>query len=434
MSIKVHLSEIQQSELAELLHIKKESSKYVSCRNEEFIYPYRITEEDIIYLPFGFASKYLNTDKRPLRNIFYKSEFKFDHVKLRENQEIVKTEAMEYLNKNGSVMISTYTGFGKTITAIKLASIIKLPTMVITKGKTLIDQWRNDLELFSSDCKCQILTTSTKIKPNLNFYIVNAINVEKLDLTFLESIGLVIIDEAHLIMSDILSRSLLYLTPRYVIGLTATPYRYDSYNKLLELFFGFDTDKTKFENKDNPIIFRKMNRGHTVYKVETGFKPEVNFSANGKVNWGDILDQQSKNTDRNEFIIRIVKKFKDNVFIILCKRVSHAEYLYKRLLEENESCTILTGDNDDFDKKCRVLVAMTQKAGTGFNHPKLNSLILATDALNYYIQFLGRVFRTLDVIPTIFDIVDTNPILKKHFDERRKVYEEHGGIVKSLKI
>ena len=77
---------------------------------------------------------------------------------------------------------------------------------------------------------------------------------------------------------------------------------------------------------------------------------------------------------------------------------------------------------------------MTQKAGTGFNHPRLNSLILATDALNYYVQFLGRVFRTLDVIPSIFDVVDTNPILKKHFDERRKVYEEHGGIIKSLNI
>ena len=434
MSIKVNLSEIDQTELSQLLHIKKESSKYVSCRNEEFIYPYRITEDDIIYLPFGFAMKYLKSDKRPNRSMFYKSDFKFDYVKLRENQEIVKTDAMEYLNKYGSVMISTYTGFGKTITAIKLASIIKLPTIVITKGKTLIEQWKNDLELFSSDCKCQILTTSTKIKPNYNFYIVNAINVEKLDISFLESIGLVIVDEAHLIMSDILSRSLLYMTPRYVIGLTATPYRYDSYNKLLELFFGFETDKSKFDEKDNPIIFRKMNRSHNVYKVETGFKPEVNFTSNGKVNWGDILDQQSKNVDRNEFIIRIVKKFKDNVFIILCKRVSHAEYLHNRLLEENESSTLLTGENDEFDKKSRILVAMTQKAGTGFNHPRLNSLILATDALNYYVQFLGRVFRTLDVIPSIFDVVDTNPILKKHFDERRKVYEEHGGVIKSLNI
>ena len=177
-----------------------------------------------------------------------------------------------------------------------------------------------------------------------------------------------------------------------------------------------------------------MNRSHNVYKVETGFKPEVNFTSNGKVNWGDILDQQSKNVDRNEFIIRIVKKFKDNVFIILCKRVSHAEYLHNRLLEENESSTLLTGENDEFDKKSRILVAMTQKAGTGFNHPRLNSLILATDALNYYVQFLGRVFRTLDVIPSIFDVVDTNPILKKHFDERRKVYEEHGGVIKSLNI
>ena len=418
MSIKIKLSEIDQLELADKLHIKKEASKYMSSRNEEFIYPYRITEDDFIYVPFGFAMIYFKSDKRPSRSNFAKSDFKFDHSKLRNEQEVVKKEAMEYLNKYGSVMISTHTGFGKTITAIKLASNIKLPTLVISKGKTLIEQWKGDVELFSSDCKCQILTSTTKIKPDLNFYIVNAINVEKLDIHFLEKIGLVIVDEAHLIMSDILSRSLLYVTPRYVIGLTATPYRYDSYNKLLQLFFGFNTDSSTFENKENPIIFRKMLRNHNVYKV----------------NWGDILDQQAKNVERNEFIIRIVKKFKENVFIILCKRVSHAEYLHGRLLEEGESSTLLTGDNDNFDKKSRVLVAMTQKAGTGFNHPKLNSLILATDALNYYIQFLGRVFRTLEVVPNIFDIVDKNPILTKHFDERRKVYEEHGGVLKSLKI
>ena len=47
--------------------------------------------------------------------------------------------------------------------------------------------------------------------------------------------------------------------------------------------------------------------------------------------------------------------------------------------------------------------------------------------VSYYIQFMGRIMRRKDVEPVIFDLVDTHPILKKHFDKRSKVYNKHGG-------
>jgi superfamily II DNA or RNA helicase len=69
---------------------------------------------------------------------------------------------------------------------------------------------------------------------------MNATNIEKMGRKFFEGIGLVICDEVHLLVAETLSRSLQYLCPRYLIGLSATPYRLDGLNILLDLYFGED--------------------------------------------------------------------------------------------------------------------------------------------------------------------------------------------------
>tara|TARA_B100001989_G_C24267493_1_gene329990 strand:+ start:181 stop:543 length:363 start_codon:yes stop_codon:yes gene_type:complete len=103
------------------------------------------------------------------------------------------------------------------------------------------------------------------------------------------------------------------------------------------------------------------------------------------------------------------------------------------MLEEEMDVTSLVGVKKYFNYNSRVLVATVQKAGVGFDHPKLDSLIIASDVEEYFIQYLGRVFRTQHTVPMIFDIVDNNSILLSHYYTRRKIYIQHGGIVKDLK-
>jgi len=73
------------------------------------------------------------------------------------------------------------------------------------------------------------------------------------------------------------------------------------------------------------------------------------------------------------------------------------------------------------------LVGTTSKCGTGFDFPKLDCLILASDIQQYYIQALGRVLRRPDVEPIVFDLVDENHILRLHFESRVEVYKRIGG-------
>jgi hypothetical protein len=78
-------------------------------------------------------------------------------------------------------------------------------------------------------------------------------------------------------------------------------------------------------------------------------------------------------------------------------------------------------------------VASLQKCGVGFSHDILDSLIIASDMEEYFIQYLARVMRTEEVEPIVFDLVDNHPALKKHFGHRKKVYTKAGGVIKDYK-
>jgi superfamily II DNA or RNA helicase len=354
------------------------------------------------------------------KNMFTKSlKFSFDIIPVREITYYGFT-----IGGNRRFMLGDFTVTHNTAGAINLSRDIGFKTLVIVNKIILMKQWEHSISKFCPDCS--ILKVNMKDKPSISlesdFSIINAINIPKLDPCVFSDIGLVIVDEAHLIMAETLSRCLQYIQPRYLIGLTATPYRVDGLNVLLDFYFG----STK--------IIRKLWRSHTVYKVETGFVPTIELNKNGKVNWNTVLDSQAICESRNELIINIIRYFSSRTFLVLTKRISQGEYLYNHLKELGENVTSLLGKQQDFDIDSRILIGTNSKIGTGFDHPRLDTLLLAADVQEYFIQYLGRCMRTQEVNPVIFDLCDKNKILNRHFSTRRAIYLEHGGIIKDFDI
>ena len=384
-----------------------------------YIYPYEIDENNIVSLPFAYGIHKLKL-KRKNRKEFSQKKLEFIGD-LREEQNKITKESIKFLNNSGSIMISAYPGFGKTCCSIKLATDICFKTLIIVNKIVLMKQWEESINKFCPSAKIQKLTSNSIMK-DCDFYIMNAQNVEKMKKEFFDDIGTLIVDEAHMIMAETLSRSLRYISPRYLIGLTATPYRPDGLNSLLDIYFG--TNK----------IIRKLWKKHTVYKVSTNFTPQIEYGMNGRLNWGVVLDSQANNYDRNELIIKILKYFSNRNFLVLVKRIAQGEYLISRLNEEGENVTSLVGDKQEFNTSSRILIGTCQKVGVGFDHSKLDSLLLASDIEEYFIQYLGRVFRTKEVEPIIVDLVDNFGILHKHFLTRSKIYKECGGMIKNFKL
>jgi superfamily II DNA or RNA helicase len=420
-----------------LIKMQKDLTKHIEIGNKQYgtsqsktIHMYSVDEtvkSRPCKIPFSYGLKLpsiLNIEvDRPHRKTLGTIQHKFEG-NLRDEQKDCRNKALDKLQTHKCLMLSCFTGFGKTVTAINMASKIKLKTFIVVPKKPLLNQWKLEIEKFLPQATTLIIDPS-KLKFNLedvpDFCICNACNLHKIDKNFLKHYGFVIVDEAHLQMTEKLSENLLYLTPRYLLGITATPYREDGYNQLFNLFFG-----------DEKVSFA-LNKKHIVYKVKTGFVPNKDkYLKYGpmykqKIDWNNILDEQSKDEERNKIILNIITKFKDRIFLILVKRVEHGEYLIQNLKELGESVTSLLGKQQTFDKEARILIGTNSKIGTGFDHPKLDTLLCACDMLSYYIQFIGRVMRRKDVEPIIFDLVDSHPILRKHFEKRSKVYTKHGG-------
>jgi superfamily II DNA or RNA helicase len=415
MSRVVNIEKLSDKELEKIstdLRVEQEPSKYE--RESKVLYLFD-QEGENVYVPFEYDTSLPRPERKDL------GEMKVEFVgKLREEQNKVKDEALDCINRNGSAMVCTYCGFGKTCIGIFLACRIKLKTLILCHRIVLIQQWKNAIKSFCPKAKIQVLSAKKDMNPYADFYIINAPNVKKHERDYFSNIGLVIVDEAHIIMAEKMSECMRYITPRYVIGLTATPYRTDGLDILLDMYFG----KQK--------IIRKLFRRHIAYKVQTTFTPEMRLNKMGKVDWNSVLESQCANVERNELIIKIIRSFSDKVFLVLTKRVDQGNYLVKRLQEEGEDVTSLIGKNQTYEQKSRILVGTVGKCSVGFDHPRLNAMLLASDVEQYFVQYLGRVFRTQEGIPVIFDILDNNPILNKHFRTRCNTYIEHGGMVKDF--
>ena len=386
------------------------------------ISPYYIDEKgDYLYIPFAFGVK--NGYSVPPRENYSVSSVEFVG-KLRDYQKNTKKEAIKQLNAKGSVVLSLYCGFGKTFLAIYIACKLRMKTVILINRIVLGNQWIDELKTCCPDSKVQFLKTTSTLKEDADFYVINAMNVPKLHQKhpeFFKTIATVVCDELHLICAKNMYQAMFHLCPRYIIGLSATPYRTDNLDPIIDFYFG----KEK--------IVEKLNRKHIVYCVQTGLELDFKRQEDGSLDWNSVLESQSTHEDRNQMIVDIVRKCVSRNFLILVKRVTQGNILKRLLVESGETVATLLGSSTTFDKEARVLIGTSSKIGVGFSHVSLDALIMACDLEAYFIQYLGRVFRKQgkDHLPLVFDLVDKEPpTLKRHYSTRKKVYLSVGGTIR----
>lgn len=424
MSIYIHASELSEKEeehIIETVRVKKLENSYnprSGFKVKETILNAFLqhSEKNCYYVPFSWGLQ--NQGKRRKREEFDAISIPFLQ-KLRSIQLEIKDECLDRLNKFGCLLISLFPGAGKTCLAIYLASkIIKLKTLIVCHRIVLMEQWRDSIYRFTGkDTKISILKPNKKIE-EADFYIVNAQNMKKLGRDVFQKIGFVIVDEIHAIMAESLSESMFYVQPRYLLGLSATPTRPDGMDSLLDFYFG----------KEN-CIKRELYHKHTVYRVNT----KIEFEEDSK-NWNALLSAQCLHEGRNNMIVSIIDKHKDRHFLVLCKRVQQASYIYKELIEKGEKVSLMIENTNKFDQDSRIIVASLQKCGVGFSHDILDALIIASDMEEYFIQYLARVMRTEEVEPIVFDLVDKHKGFQKHFSHRKKIYMKCGGTILPYEI
>lgn len=376
-------------------------------------------DQDHYLLPYAWAISNLGVDRKS-RDACKPIDLTFTGT-LREIQRAVKPDVLAHLNKKGSVILSLYPGAGKTAFTIYLSTVIKMQTLVIAHRVILINQFRDTIARFVPGARVQVLKPGTPVDQEADYLIVNAESVEKFGFAF-DRVGLVIVDEVHCIATRSMIKSLLFVSPRYLIGLSATPYRSDGLDRLLDLYFGPDK------------VTRGLQRRHTYVQLHTGMEPEVEYNADGTINWNSVLSWQAANEGRNRLIVDITQRYQERNWLILCKRKEQGRALVEACQAAGDDVTYLMADKNDFNVESRIVVVTVQKCGVGFSHDKLDGLIIASDVEEYFIQYLGRVFRTEEGTPLVIDLVDKHKSLQRHATTRKKVAVEALGDVHKVTL
>jgi superfamily II DNA or RNA helicase len=331
------------------------------------------------------------------------------------------------IDGNRRFLLGDFTVTHNTAVSINLACTIGLPTLIITPPTiTLMKQWKKAIEHFAPSAHVEIIEGKSE-KTEADFYVVSAANMEKKGHAFFVDAGFVIVDELHKVMAEKYSQGLWYVHPRYLLGLSATPYRLDELDAMIEMYFT--------QAGPQCMIVREQERPFQVNRVLTGIRPKVKLNpATRRVDWSSVVEWQATHEHRNRLIVSIVLENPDRTFLILVKLTSQADMLSAFLQEAGVTVASLVGKTQEYDRTARVLIGTIGKIGTGFDNTLLDGLILGTSVKNYFRQYVGRVFRLEEVEPVVFDIVDKHGILDRHFESRREEYVSLGGTVRDVEL
>ncbi len=425
-----NLSSEFQHHLNNVCHIRPKASQYnedpspVPCFNVDI-------NNNQVYIPLAlwkdFYETFPNIGEEHIstnfisRKIPYTIETDPKHYR---DQNVVFNDAYEYLIKDGFVFLALPTGFGKTGMGMMLSSILNTKVAVLCHYDLVNKQWVEEFVNNSSAKVQHVKSDSANVNaldPNADVYIFGVKKVCSFSREQLKGIGCIIVDEAHIATITLFTKALLLFTPKYLIGLSATPKRVDGMDKVFKLYFG-----------DN-IIIRKEVKPFTVYKVLTPFKPEIDYMyVSGKMtlNWNKVVSSISDIDERHNLALSLVQSHPNDFIMILSDRVSQSEAIFNKLKEKNEHCTLIVGTIKTWDKDARVLVAGMKKAGVGFNDPRLTMLILMSDT-KHVEQFEGRL-RTNNC--KIYDLVDDFTTFENHWKLRQKWYIERGATIEFLDL
>lgn len=251
----------------------------------------------------------------------------------------------------------------------------------------------------------------------------------------------VIVDECHRVCGTPARAGMFYkvmnrLVARYKYGLTATPYRNAK-----------GTEKAMFcligeviEELDKGVIGDRIVPAMVV-KVKTGFDeiPEECQEVDGTIKYASLTTVLSQDEKRNDLILDLLVKCKENYTLVLADRVEQMYVLQRKLGYGNVIDGKMKKDKRESaiqevrDGKVRVLFATYGLAKEGLDIPRLDRLILASPHRDRatVVQAIGRIERRFvdKKKPICYDLVDGLQYFEGMYKARKSYYRKNGNEV-----
>jgi superfamily II DNA or RNA helicase len=330
--------------------------------------------------------------------------------------------------------LSAPTGAGKTVMALSMIARRAQPSLVVVHTKDLARQWMSRIETFLRIPESAIGLIGAgkeRIGDRITVALVQSLYSRAEDIR--SRVGHLVVDECHRIPSRCFTEAVAEFDARYMLGLSATPWRRDGLSKLIFWHVG------ALQHKIDPktlVAAGEVLAAEVVFR-ETEFRP---FS-DPVGEYSRMLTELTADDRRNRLIagdVAAEAAVGNGVCLVLSDRRHHCESLAALLrFGHGVACDVLTGDLKEEQRRdvlrrledgnVRVLIATGQLLGEGFDSRKLTTLFLATPIRfsGRLLQYLGRVLRPAPgkAKARVFDYVDVHVgPLKAAAEARKRVY------------
>ena len=331
-------------------------------------------------------------------------------------------------------------GIGKTVMACFIAAQRNLPVLVLVHRKPLLDQWRlqlmNVLGLAAKEIG-QIGSGKNTCTRIVDLAMIQTLKQVKDAKAFFSDYGLLIVDECHHLPALSFESCVKRAPIRYVLGLTATPYRRDGLQNIIVMQCGPIRHKISDRQSaaDRELTLQLVVR-------ETGFiYPATLETPIQEVFRGIIRDGERTRVIGDDVLAAVSQGHR---CLVLSEWKEHCRALSERFLALGLQPFVLDGG---VRKKAReviletirtlpsgedlLLVSTGQYLGEGFDCPQMDTLFLTfpVSFKGKLVQYVGRLLRSDEgkTLVQVYDYADVQvPVLKKMFEKRRKTFKTLG--------
>lgn len=329
------------------------------------------------------------------------------------------------------------TAFGKTVTAAAMIARRGVNTLVLVHRTELLKQWQERLQAFLCVGKGVVGTIGGgKVKPTgkIDIAVMQSLSRQGEVNPLVENYGQVIVDECHHVGAVSFDAILKRTKAKFVLGLTATPIRRDGQQPIIFMQCGpirYTAAKPAGATHDLEVLPRTR---YTQIDVPTtaGIQEVFRHLANDQARTHAIAAEVRDAFEQGRKVL------------VLTERTEHLDAIQAELdglqtspfmlhgrLSKKQRAALVADLNALPPDAPRVLLSTGKLVGEGFDHPPLDTLVLAMPVSwkGTLQQYAGRLHRDhegkTDV--RIIDFVDSgHPALLRMWDKRQAGYRAMG--------
>jgi superfamily II DNA or RNA helicase len=345
--------------------------------------------------------------------------------------------AVDAMVAHDTGVMSAPTAFGKTVVAAAIVARRGINTLILVHRTELMRQWQERLQAFlgvGRDTVGVIGGGTSRPTGRIDIAVMQSLSRQGEVDPVVENYGQLIVDECHHVGAVSFDAILRTAKARYVLGLTATPVRRDGQQPIIFMQCGptrHVVARAEGAPRDLEVIPRMRTRQIDLAQ-DAGIQDVFRQLATDAQRTAAIAEEAAAAFSQGRKVLVLTERTEhlEALAADLAGRVSPLHVLHGRMSAKQRQAFTAALDALPPDEP-RVLLATGKLVGEGFDHPPLDTLVLAMPISwrGTLQQYAGRLHREhvgkTDI--RIVDFVDTgHPALGRMWLKRQQGYRAMG--------